>query len=116
VNRWAGGVPSYLGFELLVSLPMVIAASGYSRAWAERRERRDGAGLASLPRSVLYGIIALIVMAIGIGWVDAPDAAGSDSGPSSPSIGLNLAPVAGPRRGAAARAGSTPGSGLCHRC
>src|SRR5215470_14165566 len=86
----AGRVPSYLGssFSFVV---VVIAASGYSGHGPNPNLDIALGGI--IAAGVLYGIIALIVIQSGVGWVERlmPPVV---TGAVVAAIGLNLAPVA----------------------
>ena len=86
----AGRVPSYLGSSFSF-IAVVIAASGY--AGHGPNPNLDVALGGIIAAGVLYGIIALIVMQSGVGWVERlmPPIV---TGAVVPAIGLNLAPVA----------------------
>jgi len=86
----AGRVPSYLGSSFSF-VAVVIAASGYSGHGPN--QNLDVALGGIVAAGVLYGIIALIVMQSGVGWVERlmPPAV---TGAVVAAIGLNLAPVA----------------------
>jgi uracil-xanthine permease len=86
----AGRVPSYLGSSFSF-IAVVIAASGYSGHGPN--PNLDVALGGIIAAGVLYGIIALIVMQAGVGWVERlmPPAV---TGAVVAAIGLNLAPVA----------------------
>jgi putative pyrimidine permease RutG len=86
----AGRVPSYLGSSFSF-IPVVVAASGYSGH--EPNPNLDVALGGIIAAGVLYGIIALIVMRSGVGWVERlmPPVV---TGAVVAAIGLNLAPVA----------------------
>ena len=86
----AGRVPSYLGSSFSF-IAVVIAASGYSGHGPN--PNLDVALGGIIAAGVLYGIIALIVMQSGIGWVERlmPPVV---TGAVVAAIGLNLAPVA----------------------
>src|ERR1700741_5340521 len=86
----AGRVPSYLGSSFSF-IAVVIAASGYSGHGPN--PNLDVALGGIIAAGVLYGIIALIVMQSGVGWVErlrSPIVTGAVVA----AIGLNLAPVA----------------------
>src|SRR6516164_11760377 len=85
----AGRVPSYLGSSFSF-IAVVIAASGYSGHGPNPNLDALGGIIAA---GVLYGIIALIVMQSGVGWVERlmPPVV---TGAVVAAIGLNLAPVA----------------------
>jgi putative pyrimidine permease RutG len=85
-----GRVPSYLGSSFSF-IAVVIAASGYSGHGPNPGIDIALGGIVAA--GVLYGIIALIVMATGIGWVEhlMPPVV---TGAVVAVIGLNLAPVA----------------------
>jgi len=86
----AGRVPSYLGSSFSF-IAVVIAASGYSGHGPN--PKLDVALGGIIAAGVLYGIIALIVMQSGVGWVERlmPPVV---TGAVVAVIGLNLAPVA----------------------
>jgi len=86
----AGRVPSYLGSSFSF-IAVVIAASGYSGHGPN--PNLDVALGGIIAAGVLYGIIALIVMQSGVGWVERlmPPVV---TGAVVAAIGLNLAPVA----------------------
>ena len=86
----AGRVPSYLGPSFSF-IAVVIAASGY--AGHGPNPNLDVALGGIIAAGVLYGIIALIVMQSGVGWVERlmPPIV---TGAVVAAIGLNLAPVA----------------------
>src|ERR1700751_4865698 len=86
----AGRVPSYLGSSFSF-ISVVIAASGYSGHGPY--PNLDVALGGIIAAGVLYGIIALIVMQSGVGWVERlmPPIV---TGAVVAAIGLNLAPVA----------------------
>jgi putative pyrimidine permease RutG len=86
----AGRVPSYLGSSFSF-IAVVIAASGYSGHGANANLDVALGGI--IAAGVLYGIIALVVMRSGIGWIERlmPPAV---TGAVVAAIGLNLAPVA----------------------
>src|ERR1700745_191418 len=86
----AGRVPSYLGSSFSF-IAVIIAASGYSGHGPN--PNLDVALGGIIAAGVLYGIIALIVMQSGIGWVERlmPPIV---TGAVVAAIGLNLAPVA----------------------
>jgi len=86
----AGRVPSYLGSSFSF-IAVVIAASGYSGHGPNPNLDIALGGI--IAAGVLYGIIALIVMQSGVGWVERlmPPAV---TGAVVAAIGLNLAPVA----------------------
>src|ERR1700732_4157485 len=86
----AGRVPSYLGSSFSF-VAVVIAASGYSGQGPN--PNLDVALGGIIAAGVMYGIIALIVMQLGVGWVERlmPPAV---TGAVVAAIGLNLAPVA----------------------
>jgi len=85
-----GRVPSYLGSSFSF-IAVVIAASGYSGHGPNPGIDVALGGIVAA--GVLYAIIALIVMATGIGWVEhlMPPVV---TGAVVAVIGLNLAPVA----------------------
>src|SRR3984893_16357752 len=85
-----GRVPSYLGSSFSF-IAVVIAASGYSGHGPN--PNLDVALGGIIAAGVLYGIIALIVMQSGVGWVERlmPPVV---TGAVVAAIGLNLAPVA----------------------
>jgi len=86
----AGRVPSYLGSSFSF-IAVVIAATGY--AGHGPNPNLDVALGGIIAAGVLYGIIALIVMQSGVGWVERlmPPVV---TGAVVAAIGLNLAPVA----------------------
>ena len=86
----AGRVPSYLGSSCSF-VAVVIAATGYSGHGAN--PNLDVALGGIIAAGVLYGIIALIVMQSGVGWIERsmPPVV---TGAVVAAIGLNLAPVA----------------------
>jgi uracil-xanthine permease len=86
----AGRVPSYLGSSFSF-IAVVIAASGYSGHGPN--PNLDVALGGIVAAGVLYGIIALIVMQSGVGWIERlmPPVV---TGAVVAVIGLNLAPVA----------------------
>src|SRR5215468_11048316 len=86
----AGRVPSYLGSSFSF-VAVVIAASGYSGHGPN--PNLDVALGGIIAAGVLYGIIALIVMRSGVGWIEhlMPPVV---TGAVVAAIGLNLAPVA----------------------
>jgi putative pyrimidine permease RutG len=86
----AGRVPSYLGSSFAF-IAVVIAASGYSGHGPN--PNLDVALGGIVAAGVLYGIIALIVMQSGVGWIERlmPPVV---TGAVVAAIGLNLAPVA----------------------
>src|SRR5215471_18206535 len=86
----AGRVPSYLGSSFSF-IAVVIAASGYSGQGPNPGIDIALGGIVAA--GVLYGIIALVVMGTGIGWVEhlMPPVV---TGAVVAVIGLNLAPVA----------------------
>jgi xanthine/uracil permease len=86
----AGRVPSYLGSSFSF-IAVVIAASGYSGRGPN--PNLDVALGGIIAAGVLYGIIALIVIQLGVGWVERlmPPVV---TGAVVAAIGLNLAPVA----------------------
>ena len=86
----AGRVPSYLGSSFSF-IAVIIAASGYSGHGPN--PNLDVALGGIIAAGVLYGVIALIVMRSGVGWVERlmPPAV---TGAVVAAIGLNLAPVA----------------------
>src|SRR6516225_4247494 len=86
----AGRVPSYLGSSFSF-VAVVIAASGYPGHGPN--PNLDVALGGIIAAGVLYGIIALIVMQSGVGWVEQlmPPVV---TGAVVAAIGLNLAPVA----------------------
>src|ERR1700737_3427107 len=86
----AGRVPSYLGSSFSF-VAVVIAASGYSGHGPNADLDVALGGI--IAAGVLYGIIALIVMQSGVGWVERlmPPIV---TGAVVAAIGLNLAPVA----------------------
>ena len=85
-----GRVPSYLGSSFSF-IAVVIAASAYSGHGPN--PNLDVALGGIVAAGVLYGIIALIVMQSGVGWVERlmPPVV---TGAVVAAIGLNLAPVA----------------------
>ena len=85
----AGRVPSYLGSSFSF-IAVVIAASTYSGHGPNPNIDIALGGIAAA--GVLYGVIALIVMATGVGWVERlmPPVV---TGAVVAVIGLNLAPV-----------------------
>jgi putative pyrimidine permease RutG len=85
-----GRIPSYLGSSFSF-IAVVIAASGYSGHGPNPNLDIALGGI--MAAGVLYGIIALIVMQSGVGWVERlmpPEVTGAVVA----AIGLNLAPVA----------------------
>jgi putative pyrimidine permease RutG len=86
----AGRVPSYLGSSFSF-IAVVIAATGYSGHGPN--PKLDVALGGIIAAGVLYGVIALIVMRAGVGWVERlmPPVV---TGAVVAVIGLNLAPVA----------------------
>src|ERR1700758_1115487 len=86
----AGRVPSYLGSSFSF-VAVVIAASGYSGHGPYPNTHVALGGI--IAAGALYGIIALIVMQSGVGWVERlmPPIV---TGAVVAAIGLNLAPVA----------------------
>jgi uracil-xanthine permease len=86
----AGRVPSYLGSSFSF-VAVVAAASGYSGHGPN--PNLDVALGGIIAAGVLYGIIALIVMQSGIGWIERlmPPVV---TGAVVAAIGVNLAPVA----------------------
>src|SRR6516164_2751450 len=86
----AGRVPSYLGSSFSFVAP-VIAASGYSGHGPNPNFDVALGGI--IAAGVLYGIIALIVIQAGVGWIERlmPPIV---TGAVVAAIGLNLAPVA----------------------
>jgi uracil-xanthine permease len=86
----AGRVPSYLGSSFSF-IAVVIAATGYSGQGTN--PHLDVALGGIVAAGVLYGVIALIVMQFGVGWVERlmPPVV---TGAVVAAIGLNLAPVA----------------------
>src|SRR6516225_10639448 len=86
----AGRVPSYLGSSFSF-IAVVIAATGYSGHGPN--PKLDVALGGIVAAGVLYGVIALIVMRSGVGWVERlmPPVV---TGAVVAVIGLNLAPVA----------------------
>jgi uracil-xanthine permease len=86
----AGRVPSYLGSSFSF-IAVVIAASGYSGHGPN--PHLDVALGGIIAAGVLYGLIAVIVMQSGVGWVERlmPPVV---TGAVVAAIGLNLAPVA----------------------
>jgi putative pyrimidine permease RutG len=85
-----GRVPSYLGSSFSF-IAVVIAASAYSGHGPNPNLDVALGGIGAA--GVLYGIIALIVMQSGVGWVERlmPPVV---TGAVVAAIGLNLAPVA----------------------
>src|SRR5215831_20282434 len=85
-----GRVPSYLGSSFAF-VAFVIAASAYSGQGPN--PHLDVALGGIVAAGVLYGVIALIVMQSGVGWVERlmPPVV---TGAVVAAIGLNLAPVA----------------------
>ena len=83
-------VPSYLGSSFSFAA-VVIAASGYSGHGPNPNLDLALGGI--IAAGALYGIIALIVMQSGVGWVERlmPPVV---TGAVVAAIGLNLAPVA----------------------
>lgn len=86
----AGRVPSYLGSSFAF-IAVVIAATGYAGHGPNPNLSVALGGIVAA--GVLYGVIALVVMWAGIGWVERlmPPAV---TGAVVAAIGLNLAPVA----------------------
>src|SRR5215469_9337688 len=86
----AGRVPSYLGSSFSF-IAVVIAATGYSGHGPNPNIDVALGGI--IAAGVLYGIIALIVMRSGVGWIERlmPPVV---TGAVVAAIGLNLAPVA----------------------
>jgi xanthine/uracil permease len=86
----AGRVPSYLGSSFAF-IAVVIAATGYAGHGPNPNLSVALGGIVGA--GVLYGVIALIVMWSGVGWVERlmPPAV---TGAVVAAIGLNLAPVA----------------------
>jgi putative pyrimidine permease RutG len=86
----AGRVPSYLGSSFSL-IAVVIAATGYSGHGPNPNIDVALGGI--IASGVLYGIIALIVMRSGVGWLERlmPPVV---TGAVVAAIGLNLAPVA----------------------
>jgi len=86
----AGRVPSYLGSSFAF-IAVVLAATGYAGHGPNANIPVALGGIVGA--GVLYGVIALIVMWSGIGWVERlmPPAV---TGAVVAAIGLNLAPVA----------------------
>jgi uracil-xanthine permease len=86
----AGRVPSYLGSSFSF-VAVVIAVSGYSEHGPHANLDVALGGI--IAAGVLYGVIALIVMQSGVGWVERlmPPVV---TGAVVAAIGLNLAPVA----------------------
>ena len=86
----AGRVPSYLGSSFAF-IAVVLAATGYAGHGPNPNISVALGGIVGA--GVLYGVIALIVMWSGIGWVERlmPPAV---TGAVVAAIGLNLAPVA----------------------
>jgi putative pyrimidine permease RutG len=85
-----GRVPSYLGSSFSF-IAVVIAASGYSGHGPN--PHLDVAQGGIIAAGVLYGVIAVIVMQSGVGWIERlmPPVV---TGAVVAAIGLNLAPVA----------------------
>jgi putative pyrimidine permease RutG len=86
----AGRVPSYLGSSFSF-IAVVIAATGYSGHGLNPNIDVALGGI--IAAGVLYGIIALIVIKSGVGWIERlmPPVV---TGAVVAAIGLNLAPVA----------------------
>jgi uracil-xanthine permease len=86
----AGRVPSYLGSSFSF-VAVVVAASGYSGHGPN--PNLDVALGGIVAAGVLYGVIALVVMQTGVGWIERlmPPVV---TGAVVAVIGLNLAPVA----------------------
>ena len=86
----AGRVPSYLGSSFSF-IAVVVAATGYSGHGPNPNLDIALGGI--IAAGVLYGIIALIVMRSGVGWVARlmPPVV---TGAVVAAIGLNLAPIA----------------------
>lgn len=86
----AGRVPSYLGSSFAF-IAVVFAATGYAGHGPNPNLSIALGGVVAA--GVLYGVIALVVMWAGIGWVERlmPPAV---TGAVVAAIGLNLAPVA----------------------
>ncbi len=86
----AGRVPSYLGSSFAF-IAVVIAATGYSGHGPNPNLAVALGGIVAA--GLLYGIIALVVMWSGVGWVERlmPPVV---TGAVVAAIGLNLAPVA----------------------
>ena len=86
----AGRVPSYLGSSFAF-IAVVIAATGYAGHGPNPNLSVALGGIVGA--GVLYGVIALIVMWSGVGWIERllPPAV---TGAVVAAIGLNLAPVA----------------------
>ncbi|MBW8856073.1 MAG: pyrimidine utilization transport protein G, partial [Bradyrhizobium sp.] len=86
----AGRVPSYLGSSFAF-IAVVIAATGYVGHGPNPNLSVALGGIVGA--GVLYGVIALIVMWSGVGWIEKllPPAV---TGAVVAAIGLNLAPVA----------------------
>ena len=86
----AGRVPSYLGSSFAF-IAVVIAATGYAGQGPNPNLSVALGGIVGA--GVLYGVIALIVIWSGVGWVERlmPPAV---TGAVVAAIGLNLAPVA----------------------
>ncbi|OAF08363.1 pyrimidine utilization transport protein G [Bradyrhizobium centrolobii] len=86
----AGRVPSYLGSSFAF-IAVVIAATGYTGHGPNPNLSVALGGI--IGAGVLYGVIALIVMWSGVGWVERlmPPVV---TGAVVAAIGLNLAPVA----------------------
>src|SRR6476660_8395486 len=86
----AGRVPSYLGSSFAF-IAVVIAATGYAGQGPNPNLSIALGGIVAA--GVLYGLIALIVMWSGVGWIERllPPAV---TGAVVAAIGLNLAPVA----------------------
>jgi len=86
----AGRVPSYLGSSFSF-IAAVITATGYSGQGPNRNLDVAQGGI--IAAGLLYGIIALIVIKTGVGWIERlmPPVV---TGAVVAVIGLNLAPVA----------------------
>ena len=86
----AGRVPSYLGSSFSF-IAAVITATGYSGHGPNRNLDVAQGGI--IAAGLLYGIIALIVIKTGVGWIERlmPPVV---TGAVVAVIGLNLAPVA----------------------
>ena len=86
----AGRVPSYLGSSFAF-IAVVIAATGYAGQGPNPNLSVALGGIVGA--GVLYGVISLIVMWSGVGWIERllPPAV---TGAVVAAIGLNLAPVA----------------------
>ena len=83
-------MPSYLGSSFAF-IAVVIAATGYAGHGPNPNLAVALGGIVGA--GVLYGVIALVVMWSGIGWIERlmPPAV---TGAVVAAIGLNLAPVA----------------------